>query len=456
MEQVFGAGEIIILYKSANISDLEKDALLNLYQPIISGDVVSLYLSLLLWQETARKDDNLLNADLLKFTNHTPTSFIEARRKLEGIGLMDVYEKYSATFGKVFTYVLHPPKKASLFFQDLMLMELLLGAIGQNRLDRLVEKYSLQTPDLSEFQKVTKSYQEVFGHKTANVLSQTEKIYEIQGKTAEKEPEKLDVSAQSQFDLLYFRHLLSTLNITLREEDVENIFLYHNLFGINELEMSDFARQASSIGDEFLDMFKLKQRIKSAVDSGQVKKIISHKTQILPADIRRAQLLKSGFSEQDCDFIIESEQRSPMDFLRFIQEKRGTSSTPLEDSIVEKAVANSKLSNQAINMLIYYILIAKNYSDLSLYNGFNRGINRWELEKIATSEQAMLWIEKDLAAAEQKAKTNQGNKNFYGGKKGKVEEIPDYIKNPKVTPQEDNKGQSSSFQDMLKAFENDQ
>ncbi|MDR2834365.1 MAG: DnaD domain protein, partial [Streptococcaceae bacterium] len=417
------AQEIVILFQSAKISNLEEEALVQLYQPIIGGDAVSLYLSMLLISKTSQKTDVLFHADLFRFTNNTPLSFMELREKLEGIGLLDVYEKYSNSFAKVYTYILKPPKKASLFFKDLMLFELLLQKIGEERLNRLVALNTLEQPDLVDSYKMTKTYQQVFGHSTENVIKQHEKVQMAQSRTFEEEPNKLDVSS-SEFDLAYLRKLFeqSLLN-PIKEEDIETILLYHSIYGLNEHELFQLAKEVEDSSLDYLDIKKLKKRIDLAEKSGKVEKIISpQKTQILPEEMRQNQLLSSGFSIDETRYIIQSEKLSPMEFLRFVQKERGTSKTPLEDSLIVNAVKESKLTNQVVNMLVYFLLVRKKITNLTYFNQFLNGLNKWELEKIATSEQAMHQIQKEEATIE-KRKTTQASNTKYMQHPRKQEEL---------------------------------
>lgn len=444
---------IFSVYKSASVSDMQKEALLYLYQPIISADTVALYLNLLHFSGS-RQDELLLHGDLFKFLNIGGLQFIKMREKLEGIGLLDVYEKYSNDFGKVYLYDLHAPKTASEAFKDGPFLALLLESVGETRWQSLVEKFSIERPDFSDFFKTTQSYQEVFGYKSENVLSSEEKIDFAMNRTKELASKKLDVSSK-KFDMEWFRFELSRLGILLRNEDVETLLIYHNLFGLNELELLETAKVISESTDDYLDMEKLRTQIKQQEESGRVKKIIAQNPQEnIPQDKRRAQLIETGFTDKEVGLILEAETHAPMQFLRRVKEHRGTSRNNFEDLDVENAVKEANLPNSVINVLIYHVLVNEGRGNLNQGSRFNHLKNQWETKKLWSPEKAVEFIRQEKEEKEKKklAPTKPRYSGYQKGRPQKVEMIPDYMENSQPTSNESSKEAKSAFEDMMKAM----
>ena len=80
--------------KAAPLREDSKNALLYLYQPLIGGEALSIYFTLLseISQESGKGPEGM-HADLLSSLGCGIPQFYDARKKLEGICLLDVYFK---------------------------------------------------------------------------------------------------------------------------------------------------------------------------------------------------------------------------------------------------------------------------------------------------------------------------------------------------------------------------
>ena len=118
-----------IIYNKGIITDDKIKILSNLYQPIIGSRAVSLYLTL--FNDLNRKSDS----SKLYTHHHLMTSMqlklddiIDARLKLEGIGLLKTYLKK----GEIdeYIYILYSPISAYEFFNHPILNVFLYNNIG--------------------------------------------------------------------------------------------------------------------------------------------------------------------------------------------------------------------------------------------------------------------------------------------------------------------------------------
>ena len=93
--------------KEAPLREDSKNALLYLYQPLIGGEALSIYFTLLseISQKSGEGPEGM-HADLLSSLGCGIPQFYDARKKLEGIGLLDVYFKEDSDLGPRFIYEL--------------------------------------------------------------------------------------------------------------------------------------------------------------------------------------------------------------------------------------------------------------------------------------------------------------------------------------------------------------
>ena len=112
------------------LADYDRDTIANLYQPIIGYAAVAIYFTL--WSEA-----NVQR--ILSFSSHeqlfarmkiAPGNFIEARKILEGVGLLKTrLEKAPGT--NIYHYELSAPKTPERFFEDTLLYGMLIQALGE-------------------------------------------------------------------------------------------------------------------------------------------------------------------------------------------------------------------------------------------------------------------------------------------------------------------------------------
>ncbi|MCU7699615.1 hypothetical protein ODV97_03995 [Enterococcus gallinarum] len=125
------------VFKSRPLTTEGKDALIHLYQPIIESDALALYLTLTADQQDPQESE-FIHLDILNAMNVGLQRFIQARNKLEGIGLLKTFEKEDDELGITFLYHLQEPVHASDFFQDELYSFLLLNHVGERKFRQLV------------------------------------------------------------------------------------------------------------------------------------------------------------------------------------------------------------------------------------------------------------------------------------------------------------------------------
>ena len=124
------------------VSNVDKDVLVELYQPIIGANATILYLTLLK-QKRNEDDENMYSTQsLLNGMQSDPNTLLASRHYLEAVGLLRSYEKASES-GRYYIYVLYAPKSPKDFFDDVLFNGLLIQSIGEKEAKKLAHAYKV-------------------------------------------------------------------------------------------------------------------------------------------------------------------------------------------------------------------------------------------------------------------------------------------------------------------------
>ena len=149
------------------ISDIDQQVLLHLYQPIIGGTAYAFYQTLYAnIQLSDFASIPLRHFDLMEQMVAGKEQYVKARRQLEAIGLLQVFEKSShQNQDDVATiYQLQAPLDSKHIFSDPIMSSLLMGRLGQDRYQLMLDKFSIKMPvDLKsgDWTEVTATFQDV-------------------------------------------------------------------------------------------------------------------------------------------------------------------------------------------------------------------------------------------------------------------------------------------------------
>lgn len=147
------------VYGEPQLDQSKQNALLYLYQPIVGSVALSLYLTLVSDITLEGKSPSLMHTDLLAAVDTGLMNLVKAREHLEGIGLLETYEKTDDEIGMSLIYQLRLPLGPEKFFQDPLMAYLLMDKVGKRRYERLVERYKPKNFDRESIKKS----QNVFG-----------------------------------------------------------------------------------------------------------------------------------------------------------------------------------------------------------------------------------------------------------------------------------------------------
>ena len=161
MRNLLPADTYIVVNKTI-LNDNDRKILTMLYQPIIGSISTNLYNTLCL-----NLDKNEFMSD--EFTHHSLMvnnkinleDILEAREKLEGIGLLKTFVKEKEDSNS-YVYELFSPLSASEFFSHPILNIVLYNNVGKKEYERLVLYFKVPRVNLSEYEDITKSFDDVY------------------------------------------------------------------------------------------------------------------------------------------------------------------------------------------------------------------------------------------------------------------------------------------------------
>lgn len=146
------------IYTSFSLSNDDVQTLSLLYAPLIGSDAFSLYMyfnSLL--ERNKLACESLTHKDLFTIFSLKPKTFLEARYKLEAVGLLRTYfseEEY--------IYILNAPLTAKSFIKDVSLGLYLYTKLNKELYDYVYSHFKIAKIDKEGYENITKTFDEVF------------------------------------------------------------------------------------------------------------------------------------------------------------------------------------------------------------------------------------------------------------------------------------------------------
>lgn len=411
--------------KSYPLKEDGKSALLYLYQPLIGGEAMSLYFTLLseISAENGQSAEGL-HADILSSLCCGLPQFYEARKRLEGIGLLDVFYKEDTSLGACFIYELLEPMDAFAFFKDNVLSFLLLEKVGERRYEQLVQVFQPKRFPSQNYQKITKKFLEVYRFSESSYAANQEKIENVQAEfQQEKVRSLLTESGQPKLDWFFLTDWLTKKHIPVLEDPLkEQIELYHQLYGVDELTIGEWIVQAYDFSEQKVSMKEL-QRLVLISQSQRTKKGDSiTSTSTVSDDMVTTD---NSLPNVIIELIKEAQSIPPMKYLEALKQEKGGFVSKQETWLMQDLVSRSGLSSSVINILVNYVLVIRNQASLNA-NFVNTIANEWAQNKITTPEEA---IEHIRTISNQAKQTKKKITPSYSSTRRNVrrEKLPDWV-----------------------------
>lgn len=368
------------------VTNVDKDVLVELYQPIIGSNATILYLTLL--KQKRNEDDETMYSteSLINVMQMQPGILLSARHFLEAVGLLRTYES-SRDGSRYYIYVLYAPKSPKDFFDDVLFKGLLIQAIGEKAAKKLAFSYKTNLAIDESFTEISASFVDVYHPDYDDASFKKEFGNSLVGHDAGR------VKIKFNYDL-FFGYVTDNSQIktsVFTKKDMKEIERLSALFGLDEKTM------AFIITDEYdpnaiphLDFRKIKIRAEEAVKY----RVVDKKPIVGKSEIKSDTVISNKVRMMD--------EVAPAKYLRFLQNNTMPASADLK--IIDSLSSGYGFPNGVINAIIEYVLykndnvLSRNYcekvaSTLARNNVTNaldamNSLNKISLNKKGTASKA--------------------------------------------------------------------
>lgn len=385
------ADTFVVINKTI-LHDEDRKILTDLYLPIIGADAVMLYFCL--W--SSLDSSQIVSKDfshqkLVSSLRMTINEIYDNRSKLEAIGLIKTLVKE----GEVNNYIyeLYSPASATEFLSHPILNIVLYSNIGKIEYDNLVKAYKLPRFNTSNYNDITKSFNDVF--ESIGMTSYDLSLDDI------RKYNKLKLNINSNFD---FNFLINSMprnidvNRVFTKEIKELIINLSFIYDIDAIHMSNIIKGSlNERGTINKELLRKSSRNYYQFDNGGILPTIIDNSQ--PEYLRRP----VGDTSRRAKMIYTFETISPRELL--IKKNNGSEPTRRDLKLLEDLLVDYKLKPGVVNVLIDYIL---NVNDKKLTRSYVETLaGEWQRLGIETVEDAMNRAEKEHKKRNKKVVKNE-------------------------------------------------
>ncbi|MGL5684171.1 MAG: replication initiation and membrane attachment family protein, partial [Vagococcus fluvialis] len=400
--------------KTQHVSEVDYVVLNMLYQPIVGTGAIGLFNLLLMEEKINNLNKIEQHSILLNQLDMGIPDFFAAREKLEAVGLLKTFVKALDNENHVI-YEVQPIMSPSKFLHDDILSLLLVEKLGFEKVEEISHFFSYNRENMEDYVEVTKSFVDVFRFDSNRLISKTSELSQIKEIVTKKEEIAIKEVTNS-FDWLFFMSLVESLHIDEKQIKVElkrTIELFHQLYGINELEMFDYVKQSVDyvtnrvMEKEFKQLIykgyhsRKKQEVTQNDDTNKAQKKLTNSEK---NQLRENTLKLTGFLDEEISVILACDSVAPLLFLKAIKTQKGGFVSSNERWAVENLNTQSSLPDSVINMLIHYLLVVQGNSSLN-QNIMMSIANDWAQKKIFSPEEALNQVKKLQETKKQPARS---------------------------------------------------
>jgi replication initiation and membrane attachment protein len=413
--------------------------LLYLYQPIVGTTGTALYLTLYHQLPLYRpgRSQFFQHFFLLGLCSISLKEMVEARHVLEGVGLLNCYERKDLNQGDYYEYEIIPPLTPAQFFESDVLSLFLFNELGKEKYAKIRKQFIVteDDADAAATRNITKSFQEVFASFSPHEVA-TSHLVESEVGAMEASATCLYVNGKfpehqtdHDFSLVRMR-LSSVVDEDVWTEDLisqlrEICFLYQ----LTEWDLLKALQNPYITHHGMIDLDRLRSFVKNEyrLQYGNPPVVVSRK------DVKKSEEAESASNPltDEEKHIQQLARISPLELLTHYQ---GGAQIPKSDmELVDALVQQYQLPYGIINVLLEYVLLKYDYR-----------LPRNLVEKIA-GHWKRLGIQTAEAAVEQARKEDwELNKNKTAGAQKKknvkkeIKSLPKAVQKQMQTKQTEN------------------
>ena len=418
----------IVVNKSI-ITNEDRSILTMLYQPIVGPLPIMLYFSL--WSDLDKTEimsTEYTHHHLITNMKIALAEILEARKKLEAVGLLKTYIKEGDINNYI--YQLYSPIKASDFFNHPILTVTLYNNLGKKEYDKLKSYFKTPKINTSSYKDITALFSDVYSF-------DSRPPYELFDNDLRKRNTlKLEIDTNFDFDFL-LESLPKNLDKTkiFTKEIKELIIQLSFLYGLDVMKMQDIIpiclTERGTINKE--ELRKTCRNYYQFDNQGLLPSIV-----YTNASTESAKEPANDTSKR-AKMIYTFETVSPYDLLK--SKNNGSEPTTRDLKLAEDLIINYGLKAPVVNVLIDYILKTNN-------NKLTRALaetiaGQWKRLNIETVEEAMKVAEQEHKKYKKPSSTKP--------KIQKEEKIPDWF-DKKIDKTEASIQEQEEMQDLLKEY----
>ncbi len=367
----------VFLVTTKNIfTDYDQKIMLNLYQPIIGTNATNLYFTL----QTFLNNEEKTHYYIMVNMKLNLEEIIEARTKLEGIGLLKTYIGNDNNVNKVI-YELYSPLSSYEFISSPILNTLLLNTLGKKDYDEIVNRFKINTIDLTTYKEITMPFSKVFHISTIDVSDNIDTS--IEQKIKNNINIKADINLNSIISLIP-DDLLNKKSITKELVNLINNLAF--VYNLDDLAMSEII--INSIDDtKHIDKEKLRINCTNYFNFNNEGKVTNAIYKKQPENLQN----KKSDTSKKSKIIYTFENVSPYDFLASKYENGKPSKSDLK--ILDYLSAELGMMPGVINVLVDYILRTNNNKLTKAY--VDAVASQWMKSHIVTVSDAILFAKNE-------------------------------------------------------------
>lgn len=448
--------------RQSQLSYLQIQSLTQLYQPIIGGQALSLYLTLhSLPINDGIWTSSMLHAQILETLNAGINVVDAGRIRLEGIGLLRTYQdlqSHSQSQLQHIIYDLQMPVDAVQFFDHPQLSNALFQAIGDQEYALKLKSWQVDKIDSDRFKEITSSFTRVYNYLTVNENTgqdwkQADSFLRHQASNQTIQFERLD------FDYGKFLEILMANQVNHQEFNQvlkDHVLTCYQLYGLDEATMAEVVLLSRHPIHHGIQIDRIKQIAKQRVPQDTRMGKQRHLTSEVAKAGREAQSAPQAYQEkypnlssQEIELIGLFNQVANDVFLYNVKKQKQGFATDSEYYYIKQLTEKSDLSSAVINSLIYYLLVVLNRDNI--FKGeLGKVANRWSQAQIKDPGQALTFIQQEEKAKqvhEKQAKQTNNSTPNYRRRSNHQEIIPAWMKGRQSSNQKDATHQESEILD---------
>lgn len=355
------------------INSNDKKIVTMLYQPIIGYTASSLYFTLIDDLDKLELiSDDLTHHHLMATMQLKLDSIVEAREKLEAIGLLKTYVKKGSI--NHYVYLIYSPLTAVEIFNHPILNVVLYNNLGKIEYEKLKEFYKVPKISLKEYTDITLSFNDVF----STVAGKSNIVCDD---IIKKDKNSLLLNECMDFDFIISSipsEMVSNKCFTSEIKELINSLAF--TYNIDDKVMVSLVRD--SINEKgLIDKTLLRKSCRNYYqfeEAGRLPTLVYNKQ---PEYLKKPE----GDNSKWAKMVYTFENISPYDFLR--AKYKGAEPTSRDLKLVESLLIDQKIAPGVVNVLLAYVLKINNQKLNKNY--IETIVGQWKRLNIETVEDAM-------------------------------------------------------------------